>query len=59
MIFLVPLLIIIAVIFGIDYLYFSDDDEALKEKKEKKIEKNLSLEEKKNELKSLLYKDEN
>lgn len=59
MIFLVPLLIIIAVIFGIDYLYFSDDDEALKEKKEQKIEKNLSLEEKKNELKSLLYKDEN
>lgn len=43
MIFLIPLLIFFAVIFGIDYLYFSDKDLAIKEQKEIKLEENNSL----------------
>lgn len=43
MIFLIPLLIFFAVIFGIDYLYFSDEDLAIKEQKEIKAEVNNSL----------------
>lgn len=37
MVFLIPLLVIVAVIFGIDYLYFNDEN--AKVKKEQKIHK--------------------
>lgn len=43
MIFLIPLLIFFAIMFGIDYLYFSDKDLAVKEQKEIKLEENNSL----------------
>lgn len=43
MIFLIPLLIFFAIIFGIDCLYFSDKDLAIKEQKEIKLEENNSL----------------
>ncbi len=51
MIFLVPLLLIIAVIFGVDYLYFNDKTE----QKQHKSEENLSLQ-KQNYIKSLFEK---
>lgn len=48
MVFLIPLLIIIGVIFGIDYAYFKNQDLKVQVKKEQK-ELNSSLEkEKKN-----------
>lgn len=33
MIFLIPLIIFIGVLFGIDYLYFNDDDNKVKNEK--------------------------
>ncbi|HHD0454289.1 TPA: hypothetical protein ACOS3E_001015 [Campylobacter coli] len=42
MVFLIPLLIIIAIIFGIDYLYFNDENAKVKEEqKNHKTEPNL------------------
>ncbi|HEA7842120.1 TPA: hypothetical protein RXM13_000202 [Campylobacter coli] len=42
MVFLIPLLIIIAIIFGIDYLYFNDENAKVKEgQKIHKTEPNL------------------
>jgi len=41
MIFLIPFLIVVVLIFGVDYLYFSDINEELKQTK---IEQNSSLE---------------
>ncbi|MBZ7954043.1 MULTISPECIES: hypothetical protein [Campylobacter] len=43
MIFLIPLLIIIGVIFGIDHLYFSDENSKIEIQKEIKQEMNSSL----------------
>ncbi|MBZ7949343.1 hypothetical protein [Campylobacter molothri] len=43
MIFLIPLLIIIGVIFGIDHLYFSNENNKIESKKEVKQEINSSL----------------
>ncbi|KAA8604388.1 MULTISPECIES: hypothetical protein [unclassified Campylobacter] len=37
MIFLIPILIIIAILFGIDYLYFNDDKNTNKTKQELNI----------------------
>lgn len=34
MVFLIPLLIIIAIIFGIDYLYFNDENVKVKEERQ-------------------------
>lgn len=46
MIFLIPLLIIFGIIFGIDYVYFKEENEKLKEQKEQciKLDKNTSKE---------------
>ncbi|ARJ56565.1 hypothetical protein [Campylobacter cuniculorum] len=52
MIFLIPLLLIIAVIFGIDYFYFNDQTD----KKEYKIEHNSSLEKQKQDYIENLFK---
>lgn len=42
MVFLIPLLVIVAVIFGIDYLYFNDENAKVKqEQKIHKTEPNL------------------
>ncbi len=46
MVFLIPLLIIIGVIFGIDYVYFKNQDLKVQVKKEQK-ELNSSLEKEK------------
>ncbi|WP_417903962.1 hypothetical protein ACD571_00310 [Campylobacter sp. LH-2024] len=43
MIFLIPLLIIVGVIFGIDHLYFSNKNNKIESKKEVKQEINSSL----------------
>lgn len=43
MIFLIPLLIIVGVIFGIDHLYFSNENNKIESKKEVKREINSSL----------------
>ncbi|MFX3626486.1 hypothetical protein ACD574_00475 [Campylobacter sp. LH-2024] len=43
MIFLIPLLIIVGVIFGIDHLYFSNENNKIESKKEVKQEMNSSL----------------
>ncbi|MBZ7941541.1 hypothetical protein [Campylobacter molothri] len=43
MIFLIPLLIIVGVIFGIDHLYFSNENNKIESKKEVKQEINSSL----------------
>ncbi|EAK6773967.1 hypothetical protein E5Z96_06490 [Campylobacter jejuni] len=48
MVFLIPLLIIIGVIFGIDYVYFKNQDLKAQVKKEQK-ELNSSLEKEKKE----------
>ncbi|EIQ8882346.1 hypothetical protein MPT78_000526 [Campylobacter jejuni] len=34
MVFLIPLLVIVAVIFGIDYLYFNDENTKVKEEQQ-------------------------
>ncbi|EJD2281826.1 hypothetical protein M1R59_001567 [Campylobacter jejuni] len=52
MVFLIPLLIIIGVIFGIDYVYFKNQDLKAQVKKEQK-ELNSSLEKEKKEQKEL------
>lgn len=46
MVFLIPLLIVIGVIFGIDYVYFKNQDLKVQVKKEQK-ELNSSLEKEK------------
>ncbi|EOI2575221.1 Sec-independent protein translocase subunit TatA2, partial [Campylobacter jejuni] len=48
MVFLIPLLIVIGVIFGIDYVYFKNQDLKVQVKKEQK-ELNSSLEKEKKE----------
>ncbi|EOJ1335560.1 Sec-independent protein translocase subunit TatA2 [Campylobacter jejuni] len=55
MVFLVPLLIIIGVIFGIDYVYFKNQDLKVQVKKEQK-ELNSSLEKEKKEYIEKLFK---
>ncbi|EAH9150197.1 Sec-independent protein translocase subunit TatA2 [Campylobacter jejuni] len=55
MIFLIPLLIIIGVIFGIDYVYFKNQDLKVQVKKEQK-ELNSSLEKEKKEYIEKLFK---
>ncbi|HEC2853707.1 TPA: Sec-independent protein translocase subunit TatA2 [Campylobacter jejuni] len=55
MVFLIPLLIIIGVIFGIDYVYFKDQDLKAQVKKEQK-ELNSSLEKEKKEYIEKLFK---
>ncbi|MFK0406169.1 Sec-independent protein translocase subunit TatA2 [Campylobacter jejuni] len=55
MVFLIPLLIIIGVIFGIDYVYFKNQDLKAQVKKEQK-ELNSSLEKEKKEYIEELFK---
>ncbi|ADT72569.1 Sec-independent protein translocase subunit TatA2 [Campylobacter jejuni] len=55
MVFLIPLLIIIGVIFGIDYVYFKNKDLKVQVKKEQK-ELNSSLEKEKKEYIEKLFK---
>ncbi len=55
MVFLIPLLIIIGVIFGIDYVYFKNQDLKVQVKKEQK-ELNSSLEKEKKECIEKLFK---
>lgn len=55
MVFLIPLLIIIGVIFGIDYVYFKSQDLKAQVKKEQK-ELNSSLEKEKKEYIEKLFK---
>ncbi|APA49158.1 hypothetical protein EWN55_07590 [Campylobacter jejuni] len=55
MVFLIPLLIIIGVIFGIDYVYFKNQDLKAQVKKEQK-ELNSSLEKEKKECIEKLFK---
>ncbi len=56
MIFLIPLLVVIAIIFGIDYLYFSDEDAQVK--KEQKIDKtNPNLDKQRQEYLQELFKE--
>lgn len=55
MVFLIPLLIIIGVIFGIDYVYFKNLDLKVQVKKEQK-ELNSSLEKEKKEYIEKLFK---
>lgn len=57
MVFLIPLLIIIGVIFGIDYVYFKNQDLKVQVKKEQK-ELNSSLEKEKKEYIEKLFKTE-
>lgn len=56
MVFLIPLLILIAIIFGVDYLYFSDEDAKVQDKKEQKKEQNSSLEKQRQEYLENLFK---
>ncbi|EAK5099131.1 Sec-independent protein translocase subunit TatA2 [Campylobacter jejuni] len=55
MVFLIPLLIIIGVIFGIDYVYFKNQDLKVQVKKEQK-ELNSNLEKEKKEYIEKLFK---
>ncbi len=55
MVFLIPLLIIIGVIFGIDYVYFKNQDLKAQVNKEQK-ELNSSLEKEKKEYIEKLFK---
>ncbi|AXL40626.1 Sec-independent protein translocase subunit TatA2 [Campylobacter jejuni] len=55
MVFLIPLLVIIGVIFGIDYVYFKNQDLKVQVKKEQK-ELNSSLEKEKKEYIEKLFK---
>ncbi|EAL7021450.1 TPA: Sec-independent protein translocase subunit TatA2 [Campylobacter jejuni] len=55
MVFLIPLLIIIGVIFGIDYVYFKNQDLKVQVKKEQK-ELNSGLEKEKKEYIEKLFK---
>lgn len=55
MVFLIPLLIITGVIFGIDYVYFKNQDLKAQVKKEQK-ELNSSLEKEKKEYIEKLFK---
>ncbi|HDZ5065961.1 TPA: hypothetical protein RTH03_000035 [Campylobacter jejuni] len=53
MIFLIPLLFVIALIFGIDYLYFSNENKEVQKKEQKQ---DLNLDEKKQEYLKELFK---
>lgn len=55
MVFLIPLLIVIGVIFGIDYVYFKNQDLKVQAQKEQK-ELNSSLEKEKKEYIEKLFK---
>ncbi|EAK8812790.1 Sec-independent protein translocase subunit TatA2 [Campylobacter jejuni] len=55
MVFLIPLLIIIGVIFGVDYVYFKNQDLKVQVKKEQK-ELNSSLEKERREYIEKLFK---
>ncbi|HEA8244988.1 TPA: hypothetical protein R8Q87_000032 [Campylobacter coli] len=56
MVFLIPLLVIVAVIFGIDYLYFNDENAKVKE--EQKIHKTeLNLDKQREEYLKHLFKE--
>ncbi|EJO1482887.1 hypothetical protein OLP38_04125 [Campylobacter jejuni] len=55
MVFLIPLLVIIGLIFGIDYVYFKNQDLKAQVKKEQK-ELNSSLEKEKREYIEKLFK---
>ncbi|EAK7751534.1 Sec-independent protein translocase subunit TatA2 [Campylobacter jejuni] len=55
MVFLIPLLIVIGVIFGIDYVYFKNQDLKVQVQKEQK-ELNSSLEKEKKEYIEKLFK---
>ncbi|WP_454468692.1 Sec-independent protein translocase subunit TatA2 [Campylobacter jejuni] len=55
MVFLIPLLIVIGVIFGIDYVYFKNQDLKAQVQKEQK-ELNSSLEKEKKEYIEKLFK---
>ncbi|TKX29937.1 hypothetical protein [Campylobacter estrildidarum] len=56
MIFLIPLLLIVAILFGIDYLYFGDENSKAKAKLELKQESNPSLEQEKKKYLDQLFK---
>lgn len=58
MVFLIPLLIVIGVIFGIDYVYFKNQDLKVQVKQVKKEQKELnsSLEKEKKEYIEKLFK---
>ncbi|TKX33205.1 hypothetical protein [Campylobacter aviculae] len=56
MIFLIPLLLIVAVLFGIDYLYFGDENSKAKAKQELKQEFNSSSEQEKKKYLEQLFK---
>lgn len=59
MIFLIPLLFVIALIFGLDYYYFGEENRDLKEQKIQKNKKRTNFERDKEEyLKNLLKKNE-
>lgn len=56
MVFLIPLLVIIAIVFGIDYLYFSNEDAQVK--KEQKIDQvNPNLDKQRQEYLEKLFKE--
>lgn len=55
MVFLIPLLVIIVVVFGIDYVYFKNQDSQIQGKKDYK-ELNSSLEKEKKEYIEKLFK---
>lgn len=55
MVFLIPLLVIIVVVFGIDYVYFKNQDSQIQSKKDYK-ELNSSLEKEKKEYIEKLFK---
>lgn len=55
MVFLIPLLVIIVVVFGIDYVYFKNQDLQIQSKKDYK-ELNSSLEKEKKEYIEKLFK---
>lgn len=55
MVFLIPLLVIIVVVFGVDYVYFKNQDSQIQSKKDYK-ELNSSLEKEKKEYIEKLFK---
>lgn len=59
MVFLIPLLFVIALIFGLDYYYFEEENRNLKEQKTQENKKRANCEQDKEEyLKNLLKKNE-
>lgn len=57
MIFLIPLLLVVALVFGLDYLYFQEENRALKEQKMHNDDKKLK-QTKGQYIKELLEKNE-